>query len=110
MFNKRQVAALEYAVWDMMTDEQRAASLKEKREKRERLIESINANFAIVVGGACAGQIVSVETGKRVGRRTIDALYLKDELGAVDIWLRDPRRRGISGDELQQTLKRLRSP
>jgi hypothetical protein len=109
MFTKRQLAALERGAWDMMSDEQRAASLKQKREKRERLIESMNANVAIVMNGPCFGQIVSVDSGKRVDRSTIEALYLKDEEGAVDIWLCDPRRRELSGDELQQLLERSRS-
>lgn len=110
MFTKGQLAALERGAWNMMSDEQRAASLKQKRDKRERLIESINANFAIVVDGPRAGQIISVETGELVNSSRIDALYRKDELGSVDIWLRDPRRRELSRDDLQHILERLRSP
>jgi hypothetical protein len=110
MFTKQQLAALERGAWDMMSEEQRAASLTQKREKRERLIESINDNFAIVMDGPRAGQIVSVETGKRVSNGTLDALYLKDEVRSVDIWLRDPRRRELSSDQLQHILERFKSP
>jgi hypothetical protein len=110
MFTKRRLATLERVAWDMMSDEQRAASLKQKRDKREHLIKSINAKFAIVVDGPRAGQIVSVETGELVSSSRINALYRKDELGSVDTWLRDPRRREISSDELHDMLERPRSP
>lgn len=98
-----QIHNLQQWAWNNMSEEEREASLQDKRDKRDKLIDDINREFAIVTDGPRAGQIVSVSDGKQVSRSTINALHIKDQgFPATNAWLIDSRRREISDDELRK--------
>ena len=101
----KSLRALSQLTWYMMSDEQRDASLQRKRAEHDHLIDEINSQFAVVTDGPHAGKIVSTSTGAHVSQDKINALFLKhDGCPVAQRWLRDPRRREMSGDELRKII------
>jgi hypothetical protein len=76
-FDAKAADAFCRTAWLMMSDEQREAELQRMRDEGNRLIDAINAQFAVVIDGPRAGQCVSVSNGRRTSQGTINAFFLK---------------------------------
>lgn len=92
---------LERFAWESMSDEEREVAAQEHIAKHDKLIADLNALFAVIIDGPLAGEIVSLSNGMPVKERRLNNLIHADGFpNAAKLWLRDPRRRGISNDEL----------
>ncbi|MEI9995648.1 MAG: hypothetical protein WDM91_13720 [Rhizomicrobium sp.] len=97
----KQLEQLQRVLWLTGGPDYQAAVLKDKTERHAQLMRLINGQFAVVVDGPRAGEIVSIATGRCVGWRRIDVLaFKKAGRPFARRWLLDSERRELTNREL----------
>lgn len=107
-WNSRQ---MEWLLWQMQSPEEQAEQLKRQAEQHAGLMQLINEQFAVVINGPSAGEIVCASSGKRAGRARINALAVKEgRTSFAARWLADPDRRELTDIALRRIIASAGKP
>lgn len=104
---RRQLKALDRVLWEIGGPDYQAGVQRRRLDDHVKRMRLVNEQFAIVIDGPLAGEIVSVSTGKRVRCARVDALAGKEAGSHFSArWLSDAQRREISDKALRRIIAR----